>query len=362
MQPMNQNLHILVEQRGYRPLILESLRKLWPTSNLESDTPGFTIFECSADFVLRHSYPFATQLLPSVEKLSSTSAANWGELLAQKIISQFEKNKTKWRLHVFTIGKDETPLVSKYCSLIEERAKTILAREQRAILNLCERENKHPWREDEEIVQLLLVDNNSGYLSISKYDQSNLALRTISRFPGGMLRIKADKRPPSRAYQKILEIELRLGKQITAGESCVDLGASPGGWSFIALERGAKVIAVDRSELREDLMRNKNLNFIKADGFKYTPDAPVDWMLCDVAAYPQRSIDLLEFWLSKKLCKHFAVTLKFKGSEDYSLVHAAEEIAMKYAKEVYIQHLLVNKNEVSVFGTCSKNLTAEIED
>ena len=50
---------------------------------------------------------------------------------------------------------------------------------------------------------------------------------------------------PSRAFAKLTEALARLGHWMGPGERCVDLGASPGGWSFVALGKGAQVIAVD---------------------------------------------------------------------------------------------------------------------
>jgi 23S rRNA (cytidine2498-2'-O)-methyltransferase len=171
----------------------------------------------------------------------------------------------------------------------------------------------------------------------------------LSRFPGGVVHVPRDPRPPSRAYLKLLEAESHFGRRIQVGETCVDLGASPGGWSFVAAERGAHVIAIDRAPLREDLMRK--ITFFQQDAFRYTPVKQVDWLLCDLIAFPEKSLQLLRRWLSEKLCRAYCVTLKFRGSEDYPLLEEAKTILHAYSREYFMRHLENNKNEVTVFGS-----------
>lgn len=79
------------------------------------------------------------------------------------------------------------------------------------------------------------------------------------------------------------------------------------------MQRGARVIAVDRSPLRDDLMRSPRVTFHQGDAFRFVPEAPVDWLLCDVIAAPERSIGLVLEWVRERRCRYFVVTIKFKG-------------------------------------------------
>jgi 23S rRNA (cytidine2498-2'-O)-methyltransferase len=144
---------------------------------------------------------------------------------------------------------------------------------------------------------------------------------------------------------------MRLGRQIAAGETVVDLGASPGSWSYVALHRGAHVTAIDRSELREDLMRNSRLRFETADAFKYKPAQTVDWLICDVIAAPQRSIDLLLEWLRERRMRNFIVTIKFKGDDEYHLLSQLKQLAPPLCSDFRLTRLHANKNEVCAFGS-----------
>ncbi len=54
----------------------------------------------------------------------------------------------------------------------------------------------------------------------------------------------------SRAAYKILEIDEKV-KILKKGQTVVDLGAAPGGWTQVAVARGCKVVAIDLLEMDE---------------------------------------------------------------------------------------------------------------
>ncbi|HET6346342.1 MAG TPA: SAM-dependent methyltransferase, partial [Myxococcota bacterium] len=172
----------------------------------------------------------------------------------------------------------------------------------------------------------------------------------LSRFPGGKGLPPEDKRPPARAHLKLSEALLHLGRAPRSGESCVDLGSAPGSWAWVALQRGAAVTAVDRSPLRDDLMAHPRLTFVRGDAFKFAPAAPVDWLVCDIIAFPERSIELLDRWLAEGWCKRFVVTLKFKGDADYPKVDACKAVLAARGARFGMRQLYNNKNEVTVYG------------
>src|SRR5581483_1713743 len=71
-----------------------------------------------------------------------------------------------------------------------------------------------------------------------------------SPFPNGVVRFVEDRSgPPNRAYLKLWEALTLLGRRPAPGERCLDLGASPGGWSWALTKLGARVIAVDKAPL-----------------------------------------------------------------------------------------------------------------
>ncbi len=201
------------------------------------------------------------------------------------------------------------------------------------------------------LLQCILTSPETGWLSATLAPQAYAQRSLISSFPRGEVPLADDKSAPSRAFTKLVESEQRLGRQIERGQTCVDLGASPGSWSYVGIQRGANVIAIDRSELREDLMRNPRLHFEVADAFKYKPPQTVDWLVCDVIAAPQRSIDLLLEWLREKRMRNFIVTIKFKGQDEYPLLDILKREASPLCAEFHLTRLCANKNEVCAFGS-----------
>ncbi len=164
--------------------------------------------------------------------------------------------------------------------------------------------------------------------------------------------IPPDKTAPSSAYRKVEEAYLLLGEAPKAGERVVDLGAAPGGWSWTALKRGASVTSVDKADLLPPVAGQ--VTHLRKDAFTWEPDAPpVDWLLCDAIAAPDRSIDLLERWLGRKWCRRFVVNVKFKGKEDYGKVETVRELLARHgAVRARVKQLAADKNEVTVLGAC----------
>jgi len=66
-----------------------------------------------------------------------------------------------------------------------------------------------------------------------------VAPRCTSPFPNGEIAFVEDRSgPPSRAYLKLWEALTLIGRHPKPGETCIDLGASPGGWSWALSKMG----------------------------------------------------------------------------------------------------------------------------
>ena len=175
----------------------------------------------------------------------------------------------------------------------------------------------------------------------------------ISPFVGGFNNVEDDKKAPSRAYRKIVEAQLLLGTSISEGELLVDLGACPGGWTYIARKNGARVIALDRSPLDEILMNDEQVTFLKADAFKYRAEEKVDWVVSDIISAPDRILELMDYWVLGNNCTHFIFTIKFQGDEGYGILEKFKKVARECNFQVILKQLNANKNEVTIMGSTS---------
>src|SRR5262249_10918 len=111
-----------------------------------------------------------------------------------------------------------------------------------------------------------------------------------SPFPNGEARFVEDPKAPSRAYLKLWELFTLIGTHPQPGELCVDLGASPGGWTYVLGKLGARVISVDKAALDPRLAELPGIEQRRASAFALDPRTvgPVDWLFSDVVCYPKR--------------------------------------------------------------------------
>src|SRR5205085_8367318 len=76
-----------------------------------------------------------------------------------------------------------------------------------------------------------------------------------SRWPMGIVRLRMPRAAPSRSTLKLAEAieefldEKARAKQLVPGMTAVDLGASPGGWTWQLVRRGLMVTAVDNGAM-----------------------------------------------------------------------------------------------------------------
>jgi 23S rRNA (cytidine2498-2'-O)-methyltransferase len=112
----------------------------------------------------------------------------------------------------------------------------------------------------------------------------------------------------------------------TAGEECVDLGAAPGGWSWVLLERGARVVAVDPARLQPDLLARRGLTHRQTSAFQYAPDAPVDWLFCDMAWRPLEVAALLARWGRRSWARMLVANLKLPMKRKAEMVARLHDI------------------------------------
>ena len=169
--------------------------------------------------------------------------------------------------------------------------------------------------------------------------------RCSSAFPNGEPLFVEDKRaPPSRAYLKLWEALTLLGELPKPGDRCLDLGSSPGGWTWVLASLGANVISVDKAALdpRISAMRGVEVRRESAFGLDPREIGPIDWLFSDVICYPARLLRLIERWLAAGTCRRFVCTLKFQGATDH-------ETARRFAAipGSQLRHLHQNRHELT---------------
>jgi 23S rRNA (cytidine2498-2'-O)-methyltransferase len=146
-----------------------------------------------------------------------------------------------------------------------------------------------------------------------------------SPFPNGEPRFVEDREgPPSRAYLKLWEALTRLGRHPQPGETCLDLGASPGGWSWVLARLGARVTAIDKAPLDPAIAAMPGVSWRAESAFALDPkrEPAVDWLFSDVICYPARLLALVRRWIEAGTARNLVCTLKFQGETDHETAEA----------------------------------------
>jgi len=166
-----------------------------------------------------------------------------------------------------------------------------------------------------------------------------------SAFPNGEVHFVEDRHgPPSRAYLKLWEALVRLGRHPAYGDRCIDLGSSPGGWTWAMQKLEAWVLSVDKAPLDPRIARLPRVECRRTSAFGLDPKSAgnLDWIVSDVICYPERLFAMLERWLVVHPQASYVVTIKFQGAAEMKPVHAFHE-----AHGGTLLHLHHNKHELT---------------
>ncbi len=168
--------------------------------------------------------------------------------------------------------------------------------------------------------------------------------RCSSPFAQGEVLFQESKIPPSRAYLKLWEVLTRIESRPKEGDFCLEIGASPGSWTWVLQQLGASVTAVDRAALDPLIERLPNVISMKKDAFSLEPkDFPgLDWIFSDVICYPDKLLSWVKKWLDIGANVNFVCTLKFQKEGDYEVIKEFEKI-----EGSQIIHLFHNKHELT---------------
>jgi 23S rRNA (cytidine2498-2'-O)-methyltransferase len=166
-----------------------------------------------------------------------------------------------------------------------------------------------------------------------------------SAVPNGQMQFVEDRlAPPSRAYLKLWELFTLLGERPKANEFCLDLGASPGGWTWVLQGLGATVLSVDKAPLDPRIVALPGVRYVQESAFALDPGTvgPVDWLFSDVVCYPKRLLVLVQKWLEAGTARRFICTIKFQDETDFETLRAFT--AIPWSRLMHLHH---NKHELT---------------
>ena len=185
-----------------------------------------------------------------------------------------------------------------------------------------------------------------------------------SPWRGGIPRLKFPREAPSRSTLKLEEAFLVLLSErerdawLAPGSTAVDLGASPGGWTYQLVRRSIRVTAVDNGPMDQRLMDSGLVDHRREDGFRFRPPKPVDWLVCDMVEQPIRVAALVRDWLEAGACRRAIFNLKLPMKKRWDEVQrclATLREPFGDALEVRAKQLYHDREELTVFAGRRRN-------
>ena len=179
-------------------------------------------------------------------------------------------------------------------------------------------------------------------------------------WPLGIPRLRMHADAPSRSALKLEEALLVLldegerRRLLRDGMRAADLGAAPGGWTWVLTRHGLRVQSIDNGPLRQHVLDTGLVEHLRADGFSWQPAQALDWMVCDMVEQPRRVAERMATWLREGWCRHAIFNLKLPMKKrwqetrlclDLFAAQAGEPLAIR-AKQLY--H---DREEITVFTT-----------
>jgi 23S rRNA (cytidine2498-2'-O)-methyltransferase len=179
-----------------------------------------------------------------------------------------------------------------------------------------------------------------------------------TRWPLGIPRLRRAGRAPSRSAQKLTEaIVVFLGERevdlLHAGQRAVDLGAAPGGWTWVLASRGLRVVAVDNGPLKGEVAHEPRVRHLRADGLTWRPPRPVDWLVCDIVERPVRIAELVAGWIADGDARAAIFNLKLPMKKRYDEVRHCEALIVQRLRgagvwaTLQLRHLYHDREEVT---------------
>lgn len=202
----------------------------------------------------------------------------------------------------------------------------------------------------DQCLHIMFLDSKHAYVGTAPVDNS-------AHDPMGIPRLRMPSSAPSRSTLKLEEaihwFIPDTEQHFKAGMSAVDLGASPGGWSWQLVERGLLVTAIDNGPMNDQLMQSGMVEHYRTDAFTFRPEKPVNWLVCDMAERPLHVSKLIARWLTDKECKNAIFNLKLPMKKRLSAVQESKTLIEQSCHQANIQcivrmkHLYHDREEIT---------------
>jgi 23S rRNA (cytidine2498-2'-O)-methyltransferase len=317
-------------------------------SNLEINS-GFVVFETEQTkevYDLVDDYVFARDAWPIYERLEDLDPKDRLTPIvnAVKSIAKALSLQSFGQVSCEFAEGDEYRATSKFAGKFTHPVRQALRSEKL----LSKKEDK-----SKPMLRLFFKDSTQVLIGVDKP-------RLRSQWPMGIARLRSPSSAPSRSTLKLEQAFIHfLGEQwreqMDDCHTAVDLGASPGGWTWQLVNQKINVYAIDNGPMDKTLMETGLVDHLKEDGFVWTPPKIVDWLVCDMVEKPMRVARLMYEWLHKRHARYAIFNLKLPMKKRYQEWQDIKEkmeiqIALEHPNATFkAKHLYYDREEITVF-------------
>ena len=183
--------------------------------------------------------------------------------------------------------------------------------------------------------------------------------RTSAPWTLGVPRLRLHADAPSRSALKLEEALLSLlspeqrERRLRPGMTAADLGAAPGGWTWVLARNGLRVTAIDNGPLREHVLDTGLVEHLRADGFRWHPKQSLDWMVCDMVEQPSRVALRMAEWFREGWCRQSIFNLKLPMKKRWLETRRsldAFQDAAGHPLQVQARQLYHDREEITVYA------------
>ncbi len=210
-------------------------------------------------------------------------------------------------------------------------------------------------RDDPRLPRLHVFVLDGDHLLLAVADRADAA-----PWPQGVPRLRQLSDAPSRSALKLEEAILVLmtdderKRLLQPGMRASDLGASPGGWSWVLARLHMRVLAIDNGPMAESALATGLVEHQRADGFTWAPPRAQDWMVCDMVESPRKVAARMAEWFAHGWCRNAIFNLKLPMKRRWEesrdcLANFAD--AAGRPLHIRARQLYHDREEITVFAT-----------
>lgn len=172
-----------------------------------------------------------------------------------------------------------------------------------------------------------------------------------SDWPGGAIRFQREEGQISRAKFKLLEAEKVFGLDLASYHRALDIGAAPGGWTSLLLERGLQVTAVDPAKMHDSLIDHPSLEIHQrnAGEVAFEPDE-FDLLVCDMSWSPKHTAHLvIQLLDAVRTGGTIIVTVKLMHKKPLQTIRNCMDMYEQHLHIVQAKQLFHNRDEITLY-------------